>query len=199
MSLAWGGPELVRTVKRGNLMSATPSTISASAIRSAMTPLTIAAGACSLLMLIGSFGAWVTVSIGGASESASGTTTGAYGIWTAILAVAAFALLGARVMNAVQPPARQYLGWGMLGCFAISGILGIAAWTDLQKVASSAGWAIVQGLAQFSGSSASLDPGWGLILVIIAAVAGVVISFRIARQWPAAVVDNTTLDKTETQ
>lgn len=170
-------------------MSTTPISISPDAIRAAKSPLTIAAGTCSLLMLIGSFGAWVTANIGGDTSSASGTTPGAYGIWTAILAVAAFALLGARILNVVQSPAKQYLPWGMFGCFAISGILALATWSDLQKVASSAGWAIIQGLAQFSGSSASLGPGWGLILVIVAAVAGCVISFRLARQPLPTVVD----------
>ena len=153
-----------------------------SASRSPVSPLVAVAGTCALLMIVGSFGAWVTLSSPVGSFSASGTASGVNGMWTAILGVLALGLLGARVLGVTRPDAGLRLEWGALACFAIAGILGFATWTDLTSVANAQGWSGARTVGRLIGVNLDLSAGWGLLAVILAAVAGAVCSLLLARR-----------------
>jgi hypothetical protein len=136
-------------------------------------------------MVIGSFGPWVTLSGPGGSLSASGTAQGDHGVWTAILAILALGLLAVRGLESISPKAGQLLAWGALGSFAVAGVLALATWSNLDGVANAQGWggAIgVQAGMQLFGSGVHLDAGWGLIVVVLGAVAGGLCSFLQARR-----------------
>lgn len=133
-------------------------------------------------MIVGSFGAWVTLSSPVGSFSASGTASGVNGMWTAILGVLALGLLGARALGVTRPDVGLPLEWGALACFVVAGILGFTTWTDLTSVANAQGWSSARAVGRLIGVNLGLAPGWGLLVVILAAVAGAVCSLLLARR-----------------
>ena len=90
-----------------------------SAARSQVSPLVAVAGTCALLVIVGSFGSWVTLSSPVGSFSASGTASGVNGSWTAILGVIALGMVGARVLRITLRDAEVPLEWGALACFIV--------------------------------------------------------------------------------
>ncbi|MGA7670123.1 MAG: hypothetical protein WBW04_06860 [Nitrolancea sp.] len=152
-----------------------------SASRSPVSLVVAIAGTCALLMIVGSFGAWITLSSPVGTFSASGTTSGVNGIWTAILGVLALGLLGARVLGVTWRDAKLPLEWGVLACFVVAGILGFATWTDLTSVANARGWSDARTVGRLIGVNLDLAPGWGLLVVILSAVVGVICSLLLLR------------------
>jgi hypothetical protein len=130
-------------------------------------------GACALLVVIGSTGPWARV----AFFTKDGTDGD--GVVTLILGLVAGV---AAVIRMFQPTARAWLHGVILISLALSGVVGIIDWVDLERVAGE--------------SEIPVEPAWGIVLTTVAGVAGAVIAAGqiFARKSTAAPAGSTAAD-----
>lgn len=144
----------------------------------AFTPLSIAALVCGLVVIAGSFAAWVTLTSGysDGSVSFSGTEYELNGKWTAILGVVAVLLILSRLVIRASDTVRL-LAFGAAGCFAVSALLAAYHGVQIERGART-----IDALYDAIGFSDFIDVGIGagLIVVIAASIVGFALSLVVA-------------------
>ncbi len=125
-----------------------------------LPPLAIAAVASAILVVVGSFGTWVTM-----TRFVSAAGTEGDGMLTAVLGAAALVLILGRFV-ASQPAALRLISFGAAGALVGAAAVGIY---DVSEIVRSPLYGII-------------GIGWGLVLVVIAAIVGAIVSAMLALQ-----------------
>lgn len=137
-----------------------------------VTPAALGVIVCSVLLIVGSFTTWITVSIAGLSTSASGTNGGISDLigtngWVTF--AGALMLLGFACLKAVNPqPLFRTLT--LVIAVVVAGFAVFDLVRIVQKVSAAPSFAPFLSGTPLQGLRPDVNVGWGLIVLVVAAL-----------------------------